>query len=61
MTPGPLFRGLFRGPLGQTGVIAGLLAVAVLVAVAATFAFTAAVEHAIPSPHITAPTEGIAP
>ena len=55
---------LLRGPLGQVGAVAGLLAVAVLVAAAATLAFTATVQHAIPS-HTTstspASTEGATP
>jgi hypothetical protein len=55
---------LLRGPLGQTSAVAGLLAVAVFVATAATLAFTATVQHAIPA-HTTltspAPTEGATP
>ena len=55
---------LLRGPLGQIGAVAGLLAVAVLVATAATLAFTAQVQQAIPA-HTTltspAPTEGATP
>ncbi|MCJ1675648.1 hypothetical protein MT355_20470 [Rathayibacter sp. VKM Ac-2929] len=55
---------LLRGPLGQIGAVAGLLAVAVLVATAATLAFTAQVQHAIPA-HTTststAPAEGMSP
>lgn len=55
---------LLRGPLGQIGAVAGLLAVAVLVATAATLAFTAQVQHAIPAhTALTSPaqTEGVAP
>ncbi|MCJ1697874.1 hypothetical protein MT349_18990 [Rathayibacter caricis] len=55
---------LLRGPLGQAGAVAGLLAVAVLVAAATTLAYTAQVQHAIPA-HTTltspAPTKGAAP
>ena len=63
MTMPRTIAAFLRGPLGQVGAIAGLLAVAVLVATVASFAFTAAVEHAIPAraPLTTAPTEGVTP